>query len=287
MTTVLSSSDVRPSADSSSAGWLRKFAREPLLHFLILGAVLFAADAFIASREEDPHSIVVGAEVDEEAKRVFESARGRAPDAKELQALRQVWLDNEVLYREGLALGLDKGDATIRERVIFKALSMVDAGTRLPSYDDQMLRSWFEKNRVKYDEPARFDFQEAVLAGDSSEATVRAFVSALNSGTPPDSEAGLRVFTGRPHGNLVQSYGVEFAVELEALPRKEWRAIKSRDGWRAMRLESITPSVPAKFEQVRGVVTQDWTDATLSGQRSTAVRALAQKYTIRYEGDAK
>jgi hypothetical protein len=287
MTTVLSSSDVRPSSDSASASWVRNLIREPLLHFLILGAVLFAADSFIASREEDPNTIVVSAEVDKEAKQVFESARGRAPNAEELQALRQVWLDNEVLYREGLALGLDRGDTTIRERVIFKALSMVDAGTKLPSYDDQMLRSWFEKNRAKYDAPARFDFQEAVLAGDSSEATVRAFVSALNSGTPPDSEAGLRVFTGRPHGNLVQSYGAEFATELEAMPPREWRAIKSRDGWRAMRLESITPSVPAKFEQVRGVVTQDWTDATLSEQRSTAVRVLAQKYTIRYEGDAK
>ena len=53
------------------------------------------------------------------------------PNAAELAALRQVWLDNEVLYREGLALAVDKGDSAIRERVIFKALSVVDTGVRL------------------------------------------------------------------------------------------------------------------------------------------------------------
>ena len=88
-----------------------------------------------------------------------------------------MWLDNEVLYREGLALRLDKGDTAIRERVIFKALSVVDAGIKLPPVDDAVLREWFEKNRAKYDEPARYDFQEAVLAGERSEAAVRAFAA--------------------------------------------------------------------------------------------------------------
>ena len=292
MSTVLSSSEISAPAPSVSrtrlpaglSARLPNWTREPLLHFLILGGLLFALDASIVARTDDPHTIVIDAQVDKEAKQVFETSRGRAPNEEELRALRQVWLDNEVLYRQGLALGLEKGDTTIRERVIFKALSIVDAGTKRPPYDDKVLREWFEKNRAKYDEPARYDFQEAVLAGDSSEAAVRAFVSALNSGTPPDAEAGLRVFKGRPHGNLVQSYGAEFAAEFEPLPPGEWHALQSRNGWRAMRMESSTPAKPADFEQLRGVVLQDWTDATLTEQRSAAVRALARKYTVKLEG---
>lgn len=261
-----------------------RWAREPLLHFVILGAVLFGLDSWIVSRTDDPNTIVLGAEVDEEARQVFESARGRAPDAEELRALRQVWLDNEVLYREGLALELDKGDQTIRERVIFKMLSIVDAGVKRPPYDDEVLREWFEKNRTRYDEPMRFDFQEAVLSGESSEVAVRTFVNALNAGTAPDVEAGLRVFTGRPHGNLVQSYGAEFATALESSPPGEWRALQSREGWRAMRLEAVTPAQPADFEKLRGVVLQDWTDTVMAEQRSAAVQVLAKKYTIKTEG---
>src|SRR5262249_36141945 len=153
--------------------------QEPLLHFVVLGALLFAADQVIVGRADDPRTIVVDAAVDAQAIDVFKKARGREPNAKELYALRRVWLDNEVLYREGLALGVDKGDTAIRERVIFKTLSIVDAGLKPPAVDDKLLREWFEKNRVKYDEPARYDFQEAVLAGEKSDAAVRTLVQTL------------------------------------------------------------------------------------------------------------
>ncbi len=256
--------------------WLR----EPLLHFVLLGALLFAADRFLIAQAGDPRRIVVGAEVDKEARDLFKSSRGREPTADELAALRKVWLDNEVLYREGLALGVDRGDTAIRERVIFKALSVIDANVKLPPYDDKLLRGWFERHRAKYDEPARFDFQEAALAGDTNEAALRSFVAALNAGTPGDAQAGLRVFKGRPHDNLVQSYGADFAKALESSPVGEWRALAARDGLHAVRLEAVTPPKPAEFEPLRGVVLQDWTDAVLSEQRSAAVQALAGKYKI-------
>ena len=283
MSSVLTTSDVPLTSSRAS---FNKWAREPLLHFVLIGAVLFGLDHFIASRADDPHTIVIDAVVDAEARQTFQTSRGREPTAEELKALRQVWLDNEILYREGVALGLDKGDIAIRERVIFKALTMVDANTKRPELDEKVLRDWFEKNRARYDQPARYNFQEAVLAGESSETAVRSFVSALNAGRAPDVEAGLRVFNGRPRSNVEQSYGAEFATALETSPVGEWRAIQSKDGWRAMRLESITPGQPAEFEKLQNAVVQDWTDAVMSEQRSAAVRALAKKYTIKVEAEA-
>jgi hypothetical protein len=262
---------------------LPQWLREPLLHFVLLGGALFALDHLIADRSDDPRTIVLDASVDAQARQAFATARGRDPGAEELEALRRVWLDNEVLYREGLALQVDKGDTAIRERVIFKALSVVDAGLKLPSHDDAVLREWFDNNRRKYDEPARFDFQEAVLAGDNGDEAVREFAAALNAGTPGDAQAGLRVFRGRPHTNLVQSYGAEFAAALEASPPGEWRALPSSAGLRVVRLESVAPAKPADFEKLRGVVLQDWTDAIMAEQRTAAVRALAQKYTVKVE----
>lgn len=286
MSTQLLTSVIRQSAAYGRAARL-KWLREPLLHFVILGGVLFAADHFIVSRSDDPRVIRIDAAVDVHARQVFKEARGHEPNADELYALRRVWLDNEVLYREGLALQLDKGDDAIRERVIFKQLSVIDANTKLPPYDDAVLRKWFEQNRAKYDEPARYDFQEAVLVGDKSEHAMRAFVSALNAGSPGDAKADLRVFTKRPRDNLVQSYGEEFAKELDVASPGEWRALKTKGGWRAMRLESVSKPQPADFETLRGVVLHDWTDATLSEQRSAAVKALAQKYTVKTEAKAR
>ena len=261
-----------------------KWTREPLVHFVVLGALLFAADHFIAGRADDPRTIVVDAAVDAQAIQVFRAARGRDPGKEELYALRRVWLDNEVLYREGLALQVDRGDPAIRERVIFKALSVVDANLKAPPFDEKVLREWFEANRVKYDEPARYTFQEAVLVGENSEGPVRAFVEMLNRGrSGGELNAGLRVYRNRPHSNVVQGYGEEFARALEESPPGAWRAHPTRDGWRAMQLDSVTPAKPANFEELRGVIAQDWLDAKMSEQRTAAVRALAKKYTVKVD----
>lgn len=283
MSTVLPTSETQarssaPSGQANMPAWLR----EPLLHFIVLGALLFAVDYIIAGRADDPHTITVDSSVDRHARELFKQARGRDPAADELHSLRRVWLDNEVLYREGLAMQLDKGDQAIRDRVIFKALSMIDASLKVPNVDDKVLREWFAKNHAKYDQPATYDFQEAILSGDKSEAALHAFVAGLNSGSPPsDAQAGLRVFKDRPRGSLVETYGEEFIGSLEASPTGEWRVLRSRTGLRAIRFDSVAPAVPAEFEKLRGVVLQDWTDATMAEQRSAAVRALEKQYTVK------
>jgi hypothetical protein len=264
----------------STPDWMR----EPLFHFVVLGALLFGIDHALASREDDPHTIVIDAEVDQHAIQVFKEARGKDPNDEELYALRKVWLDNEVLYREGIALGLDRGDKAIRERVIFKALSMVDAGVKLPAFDESTLKTWFESHRDRYDEPARYDFQEAIVKGERTESAVRAFAQALNAGAPGEIEVDLRVFSARPHGNIVQSYGADFATALAAATPGEWQALPSSGGPRAVRLTSLTASKPAEFGNLTGVVLQDWTDAVMAEQRSAAVRALAKKYQVKVTG---
>ena len=262
-----------------------QWLKEPLLHFVILGGVLFAADHVLYVRSGDPHTIVIAKAQSADERAMFKAARGREPNERELAAMHRVYINNEVLYREGLAMQVDKGDETLRERVIFKRLSILDANIRVPPIDETGLKTWFEKNRSKYDEPARYSFDEAALAGDSSESAVGAFVAALNSGTPGDASAGLRVFKGRPLENLVQSYGAQFPQQLEASPVGQWRALQTRSGWRAMRLNEITQAKPAVFEKVRNNVFADWKDKTASDMRTAAVLAMGKKYKVVYEGD--
>ncbi len=285
-----------PSLQSATAGLARAQARrpswlrEPLLHFLLLGALLFAVDHWVAGKADDPRVIVISPAVHQEASQLFKASRGREPNPAEWAALRNTWLDNEVLYREGLAMQVDRGDTAIRERVIFKALSVVSANVQRPAVTDEILRAWFEKNRGKYDEPARLDFQEAVLPGDNSELAVRAFVEQLNKGTGGDLGAGLRVFKGRPLPTLVQSYGAEFAQNLVAATgaangaangvANEWQAMNTREGWRVIRADGLTAAKPASYEALRNGLLQDWADEVMAEQRTQAVRALARKYTV-------
>lgn len=286
-TTINTSHSSSRTTDANGDSRLRKWLSEPLVHFLLLGALLFALDHLLASPDDSSSRIVVTAKVDHEAQEAFRQARGHAPNAEELRAMRQRWVDNEVLYREGLALQLDKGDTTIRDRVIFKTLSIIEAKVKLPEYDDATLRDWFEKNRARYDEPTRYDFLEALPGKDTSESAVRSFVAALNAGTQGETNAGLRVFKGRPASNIEQSYGTDFAQALKSATPGQWYALRSRNEWRAIRIQAVVQPRPADFEQLRNVIVQDWTDATMAEQRSAEVARLAKKYTVNIAAASK
>ena len=257
-----------------------QLVREPLVHFLLLGALIFVADALVFQRKDDPNVIVVGPEVDAEATALFKNSLGRDPTAADLEQLRQRWVDNEVLYREGLRLAVDKGDTGIRERVIFKALNIMQSNLSVPPADDKVLRAWFEKNRSIYDEPPRYDFVEAVWVGDKSDAAIKRFVSSLTQGVQDETESGLRVFTGRPHSNLLVSYGDEFVRGLDQATPGAWSPLTAKDGVHVVRLEARHPGVATTYEAVQSRVFPDWKDAYVQQLRTDAVRALGKKYRI-------
>jgi hypothetical protein len=278
-------------SQASSPSPLRALAREPLLHFLLLGALIFGAD-WVHTRGTDPAArITVTAQADEEAARLFAASMGRPPSANERRTLRQRWVDNEVLYREGLALRMDQGDPTIRERVIFKALSMIEAGLTLPKIDDAQLRAWFVQHRADYDTQERVDFLEAVTPGKLDAAGAARFAAALNDAGKnknkdnPALDSDLRVFKGRPRDSIALSYGAPFAAALTALPPGAWTVLPSSQGIHVIRLEARHPGDSARYEDVRGRVLQDWKDATLQAMRTRAVRDLGRKYTVLAPGD--
>src|SRR5262245_4671976 len=260
---------------------LTEMLREPLLHFAVLGALVFGADQWRAARREDPSLIVVTPQIEEQARTIFRSAQGREPTDAERAILREHWIDTEVLYREGLALKLDQGDTTLRERVVFKAMNVIESNLQIPEPADAVLRAWFEEQRERYDEPARFDFSEAVPTSTLDAAGADAFANALNTGASSELQSSLRIFEKRPRRSIVESFGADFTAELERAPLHRWLVLASREGPRVMRLEARQDGSPVSFESVRGRVRADWMDAKARELRSAAVHELAKKYTVR------
>lgn len=263
---------------------LQTALREPLLHFLILGAAIFGVDQSRNAGSETASDIVVTAKVQQEAKAIFEAGMKREPKPEELKVLLDRWVDNEILYREGLQLGLDRGDSGIRDRVIFKAMSVTQAGIVLPEVDEAGLKAWFESNRERYDTPARFDFLEAAVPPDTKLDALQRFAVALNSNQDePGIESSLRVFRDRPRSNLLQSYGKDFTEAIEQLKPGQWQVLVSNDGPRVIRLESLKPAVAADFEAVKVKLYQDWKDEMTSQRSKELIREMGKKYQIRQE----
>lgn len=268
----------------------RRWLREPLLHFFVFGGLLFALDSALVSRRDSGTVILLNAGADAELQQIVRDELGREPTAIELAAMRRRWFDNELLYREGLALGLDRGDTSIRERVIFKALNVVQANLVLPKPDDVELRAWFEANRSRYDNPPRIDFLEAVIAGKPSLAEAETFATVLNSKatTKPDTdvESGLRIYRGRPLSTLTPAFGEAFTTQLATLPLNRWVALNAQDGPRAVLVEKRADGQPAEFEPLREKVLLDWRDQRMAELRSEAVHKLGDKYRLTVAGEA-
>ena len=107
---------------------LRRILREPLLHFLLLGALLFwLYGALNRGALDAPGEIVVDRARVENIAAQFQRTWQRPPTAQELQGLIDSWVREEVYYREGLAQHLDRDDPVVRRRVAQKLAAMADA----------------------------------------------------------------------------------------------------------------------------------------------------------------
>jgi hypothetical protein len=265
-------------ASSAHAAPVREFLR-----WLALCTALNACDA-TRGQQQTPVLVVPG-EVNHEAVHAFEKTHARKPAREDLLTIHRVWIDNEVLYREGKTL--PASEAETREQVVARALRVIEEEIGHPSVTVEELRRWFESRRDSFEQPARFDFEDATPPGTNSEAAVLALVEKLNAGTAGDARGGSRVFRGRPESNLVQSYGAKAAAAVAGAVPGTWLAVQTRDGWRAMRLLSLKPAIRAEFDAQREVVRRAWVDATVSDRRSAAVQALWQKYQIEFDDSFK
>jgi len=249
----------------------------------LIGLALLTLTACSCSRRDDAAlTIVVPGDVNHEAFHALARARGRHLTREELLELHRVWIDNEILYREGLKLPSAPDQVANRERIIGRALGAIEQKLRPIAVSDDELRRWFESHRERYEQAALYDFEDVALPGKSSEATVRALVLELNRGASPNAQA-TRTFKARPEAAIVQSYGVGVASALAAAQPGTWLAISARDGWRGMRLMAFTPSRRTDFDAARDAIRRDFIETAIAEKRDAAVQALWKNYKIELE----
>jgi hypothetical protein len=268
-----------------SSIWTR-LKDEPLLIFLAIALLIFAGDYLISLSKADPKAIVITSELRQEVKQIYTKSLKREPTPADMKILLERWIDNEVLYREGLALGLDKGDSSIRERVIFKALSVTQAEINLPKLDENALQQWFTEHSEQYDAPALIHFEEAVVAGKPAAEDLKTFVGALNGKAKSNIDSSLEIFRDRPRFTIVDGYGEEFTKALEQLkPGGEWVSLESKAGARIVRLISVKQAEKANFEQIKAKVYTDWKNQIAAELSTKAIREMGKKYKVIDQGD--
>lgn len=264
-----------------------RFKQEPLLIFAAIAVFIFLGDQMIALTKTDPKAIVITSQLRNDLKQIYANSFKKDPSARDMQILIDRWVDNEVLYREGLALGLDKGDDSIRERVIFKTLSVTQAEVNLPNPDENFLKNWFNEHQEQYNDPTQLNFEEAVVFGKPNPVEIKNFVLALNGKGKSSIDSNLEIFKDRPRFTIVDGYGEEFTKSLEQLPQNEWSALESTAGTRIVRLVRVKQGQKANFEQLKAKIYTDWKNQTAAELSTKAIRELGKKYKIIDQGDKK
>ncbi|MEL7450013.1 MAG: peptidylprolyl isomerase [Pseudomonadota bacterium] len=262
----------------------RQVLNQPLLHFLVLGALLFAADFFLSSNADDPRSIVIDDAKYAEIAGIFSDNQGRAPTEEEMADLTIKWAQNEVLYREAQLMELDKGDEMIRQRLILKLRNVLFNKVVMDTPTEEKLVEWFEANRVRYDKPAKYDFEQFKVADADGEAIAVDLAAELGEAPPTGEwENRLRRYAGRPAMNLQGAFGEDDAAALIGREDNAWQPVTSPAGWHLARVTARYPGVPADMATVRTRVVEDYKAAATQQELAQSLGAIAQRYDIRLE----
>jgi hypothetical protein len=257
--------------------------REPLLHFLLLGALIFAIHAAVTPSVSKDRLIEVTPEVRQSIIDLFKNNHeGREPNPDELAPLIDRWILNEITYREALALGLDKGDEMIRERIATKMRLLIFGNLKVPDPTADELQEWYEARRTPYDIPDVISFYEVPIGGAEAEEEARAILQQIETGSEPEAmRLRAHIFPNRARHSLEPAFGKPFVDALLALPIGKWEALQSPVGWHIVRLDSFRQGRKVDLREVQTQVIAQWKDERGRVLGTAAVRDLGKSYVIR------
>lgn len=269
----------------------RPWTREPLLHFVLLGLLLFGLHRVVAPAPA--RTIVVSADTVERLRVQQERRLGHAPSHEELDAAIQSWAEGEMLYREAIELGLDRGDPIVRRRLVQKMQFLFEESEAPSEPSDAELEAWIAANAERFEQAPRVALTHVFVASSSRvvpEAQLRTLEDELRDGADP-ATLGEPFVLGQELGprtaaDLDRQFGKDFGAAVLALPDEGWHRLRSIYGWHLVHVDERLPGQLATLAQVRSQAREGLLQARRIAQRDAALAELRARYVIEVEGDA-
>lgn len=268
---------------------MRRILAEPLVHFLLLGAALFALSAVLGNGPSgrpsgDGATIVVDGAVTDRLAETFQGAWGRAPDPDDLEAMVQAHITDEVLVREARARGLDHGDWVIRQRLREKMDVVLSAELAPPEPEEAILRAFHAADPARFASTARIALSQVYLGPEEpGAARVQAALRALRAGEAPVVRSRLPSRIGLSPPEAVDGLlGQGVFEQVSAFPLGLWQGpVASGHGFHLIRVDQRTDAVQPSFEAVRDRVARAWREDQMDTARTAHIEALRAGYRIR------
>ena len=273
---------------------VRKLIREPLVHFLVAGVVLFALNAWLSRHERvwASHHVKLTSNEIQRLREMWAVQWGRLPDPKETDQIVSDYIREEVLYREALALGLDQGDTIVRRRLAMKMdFLLSDQAAQLhPSEAD--LRQFYAAHRAKYQDPARLSFTHIFFSHDrrkSPEQEARELLPKLANSSAAAENRGDRFpyaseYISKDEDQINRDFGPGFAQKIFQSPIGVWLGpFESGFGYHLVFVSIRTAPVAIDFANVRDQVLKDYVEELRRNEHEKAYQAVRHRYSIEVE----
>jgi hypothetical protein len=270
---------------------MRRLLTEPLVHFLLLGAALFAVFA-VLSGDDRPAAddIVVSAGKIEHLAALFERTWQRPPSRTELEGLVDEHVREEVAYREGLALGIDRDDTIVRRRIRQKLDFMAADLVAQRDPTDAELGAYLDAHADDFRLEPRLSFRHVYLdpaaRGAALEADAAELLVALEGDPGLDAAAlGDRILLEPAYADVAPReiagvFGPAFAAAVLDLEPGAWHGpVPSGYGAHLVRIDARTEGRMPALDEVRASVLRDWADV----QRRAAIEGFYEQMLSRYE----
>jgi hypothetical protein len=278
---------------------IQRLLREPLLHFLLIGAALFPLYGALNQGESDaPREILISEARVAAIAENFATVWMRPPTAVELKGLVDDYVAEEVYYREAIAMGLDRDDTVIRRRLRQKMEFLSEGIADSVEPTDARLQGYLEQNAAQFARPAELTFMQVYLSperrGDRVRADAEQLLTALQSGGGPadPTEAGdptllpATMEAASPQ-SIANAFGQEFAPQVDEAPVGQWIGpIESSFGLHLVRLDERTVGKAPTLAEIRPIVLREWQARERQRHNDSFLATLRDKYEVRVEGPA-
>jgi hypothetical protein len=269
---------------------MSRLIKDPLVHFLLIGAALFAVSAWRGeSLSAGRERIVVTAEQVAQARAAAAVLQGREPTREELDALVEPTIRDEVLYREALALGLDENDDEVRRRLIEKMTYLTqDLADPQPS-SDEALHQFYDANPELFTIPSLVSFDQVFFSpstrGDRLEADAAAGLVALRAGRAP-ADVGDRTplreaYDDAPREQVAVLFGDALAEALFDAAAGEWSGpFRSDFGLHVVRLRSRSEARLPPYEEIAARVAEEFGEQRRREANERAYQEMRARYDV-------
>jgi hypothetical protein len=275
----------------NSPNWLK----EPLLHFLALGALVFVFYNAVSDDVPGDDEIVVTRGVQEHLIRGFSRAWQRPPTQSEFNGIVDDWIREEIAYREGIGMSLDTDDTVIRRRLRQKMEMLAEDIVSLAEPTEEDLRTYLADNQDKYVAEPIYTLRQIYFSGDRrGDTVVQDAEQALlllttgpqisNPETMGDPFSLPHRYVREPERSLQAAFGRDFANALAELEHGAWQGpVRSGYGLHLVLIENYLPGGPLSLEDAEREVRRDWENQRRIEAIDTLYERLGEQYTITVE----